>query len=261
MLKYLFVYFIAFHPFLGWSHPDLDKIPLEDREKLENFFDFLMHNSIIGYSLCGEKPASIETFPALAKIPPQYAVKIFAKHPGYSILWNGIKTWQRYSHLFPSNHFVFRYIPDYNTIVLINKREALKVIEANLDLFQKYSNSKQTAAKFLEEICCPRDKEYMIRYNITLLGILLGYGRNNSLAFAKRSYVQKLESFKLYKTNDSLNAFMNPGFIIINNGTNENENEEIRQKFRLAKKNIEANFQNRNYLKTFIQLFTQKIVD
>ncbi|CUI16876.1 hypothetical protein PNK_1259 [Candidatus Protochlamydia naegleriophila] len=71
---------------------------------------------------------------------------------------------------------------------------------------------------------------------MTLLGILLGYGRNNSLAFSKTNYVQKLEPFELYETNNSLNFFMNPGFIMINNGTNENENEEIRQTFRLAKK-------------------------
>ncbi len=188
-----------------------------------NKFNTFLNLSIIGYSLCGDKPASIETFPALAKIPLQYAVKIFAKHSAYSIVWNGIETWQSYSHLFPSKNFVFRFVPAYSTIVLINKRAALKVIEDNLDLFQKYSNSKQTAAEFLEEVCCPKDKDYMIRYNTALLGILLGYGRNNSLAFAKRSYVQKLERFKLYNTNDSLNVFMNPGFFIINNGTNEEE--------------------------------------
>lgn len=258
MLKYLFLCFAVLIPFLGWSHPNLEKIPLDEKEKLEKFFDFLMHHSIIGYSLCGEKPVSIDTFPTLTKIPFQYAIKIFVKHPGYSILWNGIKTWQSYSHLFPSDLFVIRYIPDYNTIVLINKRATLNVIEANLDLFQKYSNSKQTALEFLEEVCFPKDKEYMIRYNITLLGILLGYGRNNSLAFSKRNYVQKLEPFELYETNNSLNSFMNPGFIMINNGTNENENEEIRQTFRRAKKNLESSFQNKNYLETFIQLFTIK---
>lgn len=257
MLKFLFIYLFVFLPFLGWSHPNLEKIPLEDREKLERFFNFLMHRSIIGYSLCGEKPVSIDTFPALTKVPFRYAIKIFFEYSGYPILWNGIKTWQCYSHLFPSDLFVVRYISNYNTIVLINKRATLKVIEANLDLFQKYSNSKQTALEFLEEVCCPKDKEYLICYNITLLGILLGYGRNNSLAFTKRNYVQKLEPFELYETNNSLNAFMNPGFIMINNGTNENENEEIRQTFRLAKKNIESNFQNGNYLETFIRLLTR----
>ncbi len=54
---------------------------------------------------------------------------------------------------------------------------------------------------------------------------------------------------------------MNPGFIIINNGTNENENEEIRQTLRLAKKNIESNFQNRHYLETFIQLLTKESIN
>lgn len=257
MLKYLFLFFFVFFPFLDWSHPNLKKIPLEDRQKLEKFFDYLIHNSIIGYSLCGEKPASIETFPTLSKIPPCYAIKIFAKHPGYSIVWNGIKAWQRNSHLFPSKNFVFRFVLAYNTVVLINKRATLKVIEDNLDLFQKYSHSNQSAAEFLEEVCYPKDKDYMIRYNTTLLGILLGYGRNNSLAFSKRSYIQKLENFKLYSANDSLNAFINPGFFIINNSTNEEENEKIRQTLRQSKRNIETSFKKGHYLESFIEFFTR----
>lgn len=247
----------AFYLSFAWSHPNIDKIPLEDRVKLERFFEYLLHNSIIGYSLYGEKPVSIETFPVLSKIPLRYGVRIWAKHPGYSIVWNGIKTWQKYSHLFPSRNFVIRFITEYSTIVLINKNEALKVIEENLDLFQKYSNTKQTSAEFLQEVCYPKEREYMIRYNLILLGILLGYGRNNSLAFSKRSYVQKLESFKLYNTNDSLNAFMNPGFFMINNGTNEEENEKIKKRFRLAKRNLELACKKSTYFESFIDKFTQ----
>lgn len=256
MLKYIFIFIILFFPFLGWSHPNLEQISLEDRQKLEKFFDYLMHNSIIGYTLCGDKPASLETFPVLAKIPPHYAVKILAKHPGYSIVWNGIETWQRYSHLFSSTNFVLRFVPADSTIVLINKRAALKVIEDNLDLFQQYSNSKQIAAEFLEDVCCPKDKDYMIRYNKTLLGILLGYGRNNSLAFVKRSYVQKLENFKLYNTNEALNRFMSPGFFIINDGTNEEENKKIRETLHQARQQIEVSFKNGHYLESFLDLFT-----
>lgn len=256
MLKYL-LFLILLFPFLGWPHPNFEKIHLEDRQKLEKFFDYLIHNSIIGYSLCGNKPVSIETFPVLAKIPAQHAVRIFIKHPGYSIVWNGIETWQRYSHLFPSKSFVFRFVSTYSTVVLINKRATLKVIEDNLDLFQKYSHTDQTAIGFLEEVCYPKDKDYMICYHTALLGILLGYGRNNSLAFAKRNYIQKLENFKLYNTNDSLNAFMNPGFFIINNGTNEEESEKIRQTLRQAKEKIEASFKEGHYLEKFIELFVQ----
>lgn len=257
MLKNLFLFLILFFPFLGWSHPNLDKIPLEDRQKLESFFDYLLHNSIIGYSLCGEKPVSIETFPKLSKIPTRYAINIFTKQPGYSIVWNGITIWQRYSHLFSSNNFVLRFIEEYSTVILINKRATLKVIENNLDLFQKYSNSNQTANEFLLEICNPKGgREYMIRYNTALLGILLGYGRNNSIAFSKKSYLQKLEGFRLYNANESLNAFMNPGFLIINNKTNEEENEGIRQTLQIAKINIETSFKKGHFLESFITLFT-----
>lgn len=255
--KYLFLFYILF-PLLGWSHPNIAKIPLEDRETLEKFFDFLIHNSIIGYPLCGDKPVSIETFPSLARIPTQYAIKIFSKHPGYSIVWKGIKTWEHYSHLFPSNNFFFRFVSAYNTIVLINKKAAFNVIKENLDLFQKYTNTNQNVTEFLQEVICPKDKDYMIRYHTTLLGILLGYGRNNSIAFTKKHYFQKLEGFKLYNSDDSLNAIMNPGFVIINNGTNEEENGKIRQTFRQAKQMIEASFEKGHYLENFVDLLTKE---
>jgi hypothetical protein len=255
MAKYWILFFFII-PFSSLAHPNIDKIPLEDRQKLEMFFDYLIHNSLIGYSLCGDKPISIETFPNLSKIPAKYAIKIFSKHPGYSILWRGWLIWQSYSHLFPSNRFVLRFIPKYSTLVLINKKSTRSVIEENLDLFQKYSNSNQTADEFLEEICCPKNKEYVVCYNSILLGILLGYGRNNAIAFSKRNYIQKLEPFRLYD-HDDLNAFMNPGFIAINNGTNEEENKQIRQILQTAKNNIQIAFKNGNFFRTFIDLFSQ----
>jgi hypothetical protein len=253
--KTIFLLYILV-PFLAWSHPNIEKIPAKDREILETFFDYLIHNSIIGYSLCGDKPASIETLPILSKIPIQYAVKIFAKKQGYSILQNGIKTWSEYSYLFPSKNFVFRFVSEYNTIVLINKKEALRVIEENLDLFQKYTHSKQISTEFLKEVCYPKDRDYLIQYNRALLGILLGFGRNNSLAFTKRNYLQKLENFKLYNTNDSLNSVMNPGFLVVANGTNEEENDKIREICRRAKQKIGASFRKGFYFETFVDLFT-----
>lgn len=257
MQNLLLLIFTILFPVLAWSHPNLEKVTLEDRLKLEIFFDYLIHNSTIGYSLCGNKPVSMETFPALAKISPQYAVKIFAKHQGYSMLWNGIEAWQRNCHLFPSRKFVFRFVPNYNTIVFINKNATLKIIEDNLDLFQKYANTEQTAIEFLEDVCIPKDKDYMIQYNTALLGILLGYGKNNALAFSEKMYFQKLEGFKLYNSSDIFNEFINPGFKIINNGTNDLENNSIRNKLRKAKRKITCTFKKNHFFESFINFYTQ----
>lgn len=251
---------IAFLLFLsvGWNHPNLDKISLSDRQKLNVFFDYLIHNSVVGYSLCGDKPVSIETFPTLSRIPTKNAVIIFAKYQGYSILRSGWDLWTRYSYLFASQKFVLRFVPEYSTLVFINKDAAKKVIANNLDLFQKYSSLIMTSEEFLEEICNPKNKEYAVGNNPILLGILLGYGRNNAIAFTKKSFIQKLEAFKLYPSDDHLNEFINPGFMIINNGTNQSENENIRKSFRKTKKILQSKFREGNSLESFIELFTKR---
>jgi hypothetical protein len=211
----------------------------------------------MGYSLCGEKPVSIETFPSLSRIPTKSAIEIFTKYPGYSIVWNGLDAWLRNCHLFPSNNFTFRYIPEYNTIAIINKRATKKIIKKNLDLFHKCSNPDQTANDFLKEVCNPLEREYLILFNTKLLGILLGYGRNNSIAFSSKSYFLKLEGFKLYDANNDLSEFMNPGFFVINNGMNEVENNDVKRILRKAKNNVQRSFKKGKYFETFVNLFTK----
>lgn len=234
----------------------LRDIPPEDYKTLEKFFDYLLHYSTIGYALCGEKPVAIDTFPSLAHLPPAFSVSILAQCQGYSILGRGWEVWQRYSASFPSDRFVFRYVEDFNTIVLVNKEFTKKVIHENLDLFQKYSGLEQTVGSVLDQVCTPIAQEYMISFNQALLGILLGFGRNNSVAFSNRSLIQKLEVCELWHYDNSLIEYATPGFILINNGTNENENERVKKVFKEAKIKIQKSFQNGQYFKTFIELFT-----
>jgi len=86
-----------------------------------------------------------------------------------------------------------------------------------------------------------------------LLGILLGYGRNNALAFTQKSYVQSLEKFELDNSYQLLNLILNPGFVSIQNGTNEEENNQVRKVLQQAKKNIKKHFLMDCYFETFIQ--------
>ena len=146
------LFFSLFKPLNCCAHQNIDKIPLEDRLELELFFDYLMHNSMIGYTLCGDKPVSIESFPKLSKTPPRFAVNIFIKHPGYFILWKGWQTWERYSHLFPSDNFVLRFNQSTNTLVIVNKKCTRKIVEENIDLFRNHSDAPITSEMILEEI-------------------------------------------------------------------------------------------------------------
>jgi hypothetical protein len=244
-------------PLIGFYH-NIEKIPLEDRQKLERLFDYLIHCSEFGYTLCGEKPVSIEATYLLNKIRPEHFVITFNNCRGYSILIRGGEAWNRCSYLFPSKNFVFRYIPEFNRVALINKKATERTIEENLDLFQKYSHSKQTAIEFLNDVCFPKDKnkEYLGYYNEILLGILLGYGRNNAIAFSnKNGLIQQLEGFIPENFIYGISAFIPPGLMIINNGTNEEENNKIRKMFKTAKANMLENFKKGSCFDNFMRLY------
>lgn len=234
----------------------LNHIPYGDQEKLEAFFHYLITSSMIGYTLCGEKPVAIETFPKLSQISPQLAIKVFSNCPGYSILWSGLEIWEKYASQFSSSKFIFKFIPKYHTLMIINKQQAKKVIEENLDLFHKYY-SREPSDNILDEICT-QDNEKIFKNRI-LLGILLGYGRNNAIAYSNGSFFQKLEGIELYDGNLSLQSVLNPGFFIIKNGTNEEENSRVIRRFKNAKKNIYFSFATGGYLENFLKLFLNEV--
>lgn len=235
---------------------EIQDIPEKDREKLERFFKLLITRTSLGYTLCGDKPCSIESAPSLSKIPSRYAVNIFFKYHGYATLVQGIEAWNRYGHYFPSTRFVFRYVPAYNTLVLINKNAARRAIEENIDLFQKLTSSSKSADEYLDEVCFPFDenKDYLIKRNITLLGILLGYGRNNAMAFEHKCYFLNLKRFELDDSYQPLGSILNPGFVCIENGQNDKENEKIKITLRKAKQKIKPTFISGRYFETFVRI-------
>jgi hypothetical protein len=238
---------------------EIRKIPLEDKQKLERFFMFLMTQTSFGYTLCGDKPCSIHTYLKLTECPPVFAVNVFLKYPNYSTLIQGWNSWSRYSDQFPSKNFVFRHVPKYNTLVLINKKATRKVIQQNLDIFQKFSKKAFTVQELLDEICCPKGKDYLINYNIALLGVLLGYGRNNALAFSQKGNIQILKIFELDKSYQLFNVIFNPGFMSIQNGTNEEENIMLIKKLQKAKRTALKEFKEKKYFENFIKIFTSDI--
>ncbi|WP_284452944.1 hypothetical protein [Parachlamydia acanthamoebae] len=256
MIKRFFILFMLSISLLKADVQKTESISQEDFKKLESFFDYLIHHSSIGYSLCGEKPVSIEIFPTLSEIPIPYSVNIFLYHQGYSIEWNGLNTWKLYAHLFSSKKFAFRFIEGCNKIVFVNKCAAKEVIEENLDLFHKYLDRTKSADEFLEELCNPKKNDYMLNPHTTILGILLGYGRNNAIAFSNKSCIQKLEPLDLAEQNICLRPFLLPGCLIINNGTNEKENAHILQTLKSARKCLQKKITKGHCFETFLKLFT-----
>jgi|GEM_PF-5356448 len=73
-------------PMMVGAHPNIEKIPPDDRKALEIFTCALLRHTAIGYSLLGEKPVSIHTFPVVARVPLPYSLFFTF---GYPILFIG----------------------------------------------------------------------------------------------------------------------------------------------------------------------------
>jgi hypothetical protein len=102
-------------------------------------------------------------------------------------------------------------------IVLINKEAFRNTVNKNIDLFRKMIHSKVTADSLLEQMKDEDKKVYdILNGHEALMGILLGFGRHNSLCFedldemeSSNNYLMHTKEFisKREKLNKQLKCF------------------------------------------------------
>lgn len=246
------LFFLLFQLSLQAHNLKIDSIPDAEQKILEDFFRYLICDTVVGYSLCGNKPIAVEDYACLCQLPPEFTLRVITEPPDYSLFPRAWEIWSRHKDKVISSRFIMRYSNEYNTLIFINLEATRKTIDDNLDIFKKYFASADEA---MLRICLAPDREYLYDQT-TLLGLLLGFGRNNAIAFKHHYGVKKLKCFELEKGDLGLNLITNPGFMIIDDGTNEKENQRVYQNFRDAKKNITKNFREGNYLTKFLELYT-----
>lgn len=151
-----------------------------EQEELEVFWESLLRTHPFAYTLFGNKPMSLASYVhPLDVVNPKQAQQAIMYEKGW-------KTWRKYAHFLPKESFilkksssemkgVFRVI----TLCLINRKSALSIISKNRDLFKGKSPEE-----YLEDLCT-QDKA--IELNASQLGILLGFGRKNSILFERWS--------------------------------------------------------------------------
>lgn len=172
-------------------HEELKQIPQEDQKILTDFFHYLVTESSFAYTLFGNKPISFEEFSEdLNKNTLENLLYPYAD----TILGYGWTVWQKYQHLFNHPHFVFKKVPSrsgYTFIVLINKTACLSVIQTHLEDFKSVLGQNKSTENIFEDITGNKYFyfEDSIANNQLLLGILLGYGRENGLMFLKRDQI------------------------------------------------------------------------
>lgn len=167
--------------FIGQT-TSVSKIPVQDRECLNQFFQYLLYKGSMGYTLFGTKPISEVDYP-----DPKCCI---GSDLGQSLLIEkGWETWMRYQDLFPSNEFILKKekngLLDTNTILLMNKTQILSAISQNLDLFQNKFGKEVLPEKMLSQICNTNEPLFQYLDDEALIGILLGFGRTNGILFKR----------------------------------------------------------------------------
>lgn len=162
----------------------LSQIPKEDREKIEGFFSYLIFDEGFAYSLFGSKPMS--TIGHDKTTPSSY--KELYPHPLFELeeWW---QTWERYSHLFPmQNYLLFAQNgEEWFEVFLLNKSSCLEIIENNLSLFiEKIGVSLEPVEIFELILSSSNLFSEGLQQSQALFGLLLGYGKENSMGFEKQ---------------------------------------------------------------------------
>ncbi|MDB6081226.1 MAG: hypothetical protein JWO53_498 [Chlamydiia bacterium] len=175
MKKYLFLVLLGFLLFpCGHSYADTTtRDPSYIASIRKHYFSNLFLYEGFGYTLLGARAMSADWW--------------FATTPFSNILSKTI---------FKSDKFIFKEtkgLRHSRSIIFIHKQKFKEVFSENRDLFYEVLGPQITAESLLQEIEESSDYFWKILdYDQTLLGILLGYGRENALLFRRRNEV-KLE--------------------------------------------------------------------
>jgi hypothetical protein len=172
-------------------------IDIEDKLKLENFFRHLITTTEIGYTVCHYKPVSIVTY----DVDPLLKLNFlsFSKNIKSNVLFDNC------FHKFESNfsklknkNFIFKQIKwnGFHCLEIIDIHLLKDTIKSNLITIQKITNSSQTSEEIYQKFI-DIEEINVSKENNALLGIFLGYGTNNSIAFENRRRLENLIKCKL----------------------------------------------------------------
>lgn len=191
----------------------LQLIPPEDKHFLEAFFRSLISFHDGCYVLFGDKPAALMIYQEETALTEanfvRYLESFIPEKKGYN-------TWKKYQSQFPlkdyaivkakastANHLA--------VVFLVQKKRLLKALRQNFNLFNKAFPQHISP----EALCDAMLKDPSILGKICfehelLLGIILGFGKDNATLFERQSEIISYFSRRVHKGEKSYNSLMRP---------------------------------------------------
>ena len=178
---------------ISWHHEKeaafakkFEAISPEDRFDLEAFFRLLILKEGGGYVLFGNKPVAFTAF-SPHNNDSMGLRQIIRYDQDNKIISKGWQTWEKYAPLFRSRQFILecrKFHDNRFEICLIKKDRFKQIVKTNLPHFQSILGDKITPDILLSSYC-KNDQPlfHLLKRHHALLGILLGFGTENSWLF------------------------------------------------------------------------------
>lgn len=188
----------------------LEQVPLSERRNIEYFFKNFVVENCFGYVLLGNKPMSLSLYYNLSFTPSKKNSFLYFFPKNYKVK-KGFDLWEKNKCFFPMKNYLIKkepnpWNPKNELILFIDKKRFVQTIEDNIDVFQTILERKIIPTELLAEA----ENSFLLRdilqENDFLIGILLGYGRNNSKIFyltTKQNY--RNNNFKYVWYDNDLN--------------------------------------------------------
>jgi hypothetical protein len=207
----------------------------EDRYFLDFFFRHLLLKDPFAYVFMGDKPMAISGY---FELGAHFDLSCQQLSTTNSLFRKGCEVFRKYQHLFAFNKVVFFFNfqeeMDYTEIICINKENVSNILDSHEHLFSNVLNGKFNSEKLIEQLKQQKgDIDKVLKNNDELLGILLGYGKNNASLYHRREEIKKcIHSFKI--PNKMRNAIPSSGsftiedeLVSIQNTLKQFENENL----------------------------------
>lgn len=161
-------------------------LPVKDRKRLAGLMQKLFAENSFAYTILGSKPVSWETY--LNPLPLSNWTRVYDSFSEDNrVLRAGWKTWENYQHLFLSAHLWVespKCHPGLISILIVNEEQFNDVVNKNKKDFQEVLGREIVdGIQLIREAKNRSLMNEVLEGHQGLIGIVLGYGRDNSWQF------------------------------------------------------------------------------